>query len=133
VTALESELRKTTDELEKIQQSAEAPDMKDKASVRTDDEQQAALHNKISLLQHQIRFFNASPWRRAMDDLLTDNGSVSFHRFQMCVWTLVLGIIFITEVWTNMAMPDFNATLLGLMGVSAGTFIGFKIPEPAKA
>jgi hypothetical protein len=26
-------------------------------------------------------------------------------------------------------MPDFNSTVLGLMGISAGTYIGFKIPS----
>jgi hypothetical protein len=26
-------------------------------------------------------------------------------------------------------MPDFSTNLLGLMGISAGTYLGFKIPE----
>jgi len=26
-------------------------------------------------------------------------------------------------------MPEFSTTLLGLMGLSAGTYIGFKFPE----
>jgi hypothetical protein len=26
-------------------------------------------------------------------------------------------------------MPDFDNTLLALMGVSSGTYLGFKIPE----
>jgi hypothetical protein len=26
-------------------------------------------------------------------------------------------------------MPEFGATLLALMGISAGTYLGFKIPE----
>ena len=26
-------------------------------------------------------------------------------------------------------MPEFSDTLLALMGISAGTYIGFKIPE----
>jgi hypothetical protein len=29
-------------------------------------------------------------------------------------------------------MPDFNATLLGLTGLSAATNIGLKIPEATK-
>jgi len=29
-------------------------------------------------------------------------------------------------------MPDFSTTLLGLMGISAGTYVGFKIPNPVK-
>jgi hypothetical protein len=28
-----------------------------------------------------------------------------------------------------LAMPDFDPTLLGLMGISSGTYIGFKFPE----
>jgi hypothetical protein len=62
-------------------------------------------------------------------DILSDASGVSFHRFQMMVWTVVLGVFFITSVLGKMAMPEFDTTLLALMGISAGTFIGFKIPE----
>jgi hypothetical protein len=65
-------------------------------------------------------------------DVLSDSEGVDFHRFQMLAWTFVLGIIFITQVWTNLAMPEFGATLLGLMGLSAGTYVGLKIPETTK-
>jgi len=63
-------------------------------------------------------------------DVLTDDVGISFHRFQMFVWTIVLGIIFITEVYRNLAMPDFSATLLALMGISSGTYMGFMLTEP---
>jgi len=62
-------------------------------------------------------------------DILSDSNGISFHRFQMLIWTLALGIIFITSVLGRLAMPDFDATLLALMGISAGTYLGFKIPE----
>ena len=65
-------------------------------------------------------------------DILSDDSGVNFHRFQMAVWTLVVGIIFVHEVWSNLAMPDFSATLLGLMGISSGTYLGFKIPDSPK-
>jgi hypothetical protein len=65
-------------------------------------------------------------------DILRDDGGVSFHRFQMATWTLVLGIIFINQVWATLAMPDFSANLLTLMGISSGTYIGFKIPDSPK-
>jgi hypothetical protein len=29
----------------------------------------------------------------------------------------------------DVAMPVFDATLLGLLGVSSGTYLGMKIPE----
>lgn len=65
-----------------------------------------------------------------LTDILTDgtNGA-SFHRFQMFVWTFVLAILFIYSVWNRLSMPEFSATLLALMGISSGTYLGFKIPE----
>jgi hypothetical protein len=60
-------------------------------------------------------------------DVLSDDHGVNFHRFQMFAWTLVLGIIFLHEVWANLAMPQFNGTLLGLLGISSGTYLGLKM------
>lgn len=62
-------------------------------------------------------------------DILSDASGISFHRFQMMVWTVVLGVLFISSVLGRLAMPEFSTTLLALMGISAGTFLGFKIPE----
>jgi hypothetical protein len=62
-------------------------------------------------------------------DILSDGGGYSFHRYQIVAWTIVLGIIFISSVYNNLTMPEFSTTLLGLMGISSGTYIGFKFPE----
>lgn len=62
-------------------------------------------------------------------DVLTDASGVSFHRFQMFVWTLVLALVFCISVWDALAMPTFSETLLVLMGISGGTYLGFKVPE----
>jgi hypothetical protein len=63
-------------------------------------------------------------------DVMTDGtNGYSFHRFQMFTWTLALSVLFVYSVWTRLAMPDFNLTLLGLLGLSGGTYLGFKIPE----
>jgi hypothetical protein len=67
-----------------------------------------------------------------LKDVLSDADGIDFHRFQMLAWTFVLGIIFVINVWQGLAMPDFNATLLGLLGLSAGTYVGLKIPEATK-
>src|SRR5258706_2410438 len=64
-----------------------------------------------------------------LNDVMSDPNGVSLHRFQMFVWTLVLGVIFIGSVYKNLEMPEFSATLLGLMGISSGTYLGFKVPE----
>jgi hypothetical protein len=62
-------------------------------------------------------------------DILSESAGYSFHRFQIFAWTIVLGIIFISSVYNRLTMPEFSATLLGLMGISSGTYIGFKFPE----
>jgi len=64
-----------------------------------------------------------------LHDVMSDPTGVSLHRFQMFVWTLVLGVIFVGSVYKNLEMPEFSATLLGLMGISSGTYLGFKVPE----
>jgi len=67
--------------------------------------------------------------RGLLRDLLWDGQGISFHRFQIVVWTLVLGAIFLWSVYTGLKMPEFSATLLALMGISSGTYLGFKFPE----
>jgi hypothetical protein len=62
-------------------------------------------------------------------DLLSEETGVSFHRFQMVVWTLVLGIVFVVAVYQDLAMPDFSTTLLGLVGISGGTYVGGKLVQ----
>ena len=62
-------------------------------------------------------------------DILSDNSGYSFHRFQIFAWTIVLGVIFVSSVYNGLTMPEFSTTLLGLMGISSGTYIGFKFPE----
>jgi hypothetical protein len=67
--------------------------------------------------------------RRVFNDILTDVVGISLHRFQIVIWTLVLGFIFWRPVYETLAMPEFPGTLLVLMGISNGTYIGFKFPE----
>jgi hypothetical protein len=62
-------------------------------------------------------------------DVLSDDTGVTIHRFQIVAWTLVLGIIFISTVSKTLTMPDFDNTLLALMGISSGTYIGLKPTE----
>jgi hypothetical protein len=62
-------------------------------------------------------------------DLLSDENGISFHRLQIGIWTIVMVGTFIAAVWRTLAMPDFDATTLGLMGISSGMYLGFKFPE----
>jgi hypothetical protein len=64
-----------------------------------------------------------------LKDILTDVDGVSLHRFQAAAWTAILGIIFVVEVIIHQAIPDFDALTLTLLGISGGTYLGFKVPE----
>ena len=63
-----------------------------------------------------------------ISDILSDDDGVSFHRLQIFGWTMVLILIFVVSVYDVLAMPDFDTTLLALMGISGGTYVGFKLP-----
>lgn len=88
---------------------------------------------RLSVINQQIKALtppaSAGVSRGLLPDILSDGAGYSFHRFQIFVWTVVLGIIFVSSVYNNLTMPEFSATLLGLMGISSGTYIGFKFPE----
>jgi hypothetical protein len=87
---------------------------------------------QITDLERQLDYFQWPAWKGVMYDLLSENNVIVFHRFQIFVWTIVLGIMFVANVYNQLAMPQFSATLLGLLGISAGTYVGFKIPEANK-
>lgn len=90
-----------------------------------------ALQAKLDLARRLLNSAAVAPKSRGfVRDLLEDGqGSVGLHRFQIAVWTFVLGIIFISSVLIELSMPTFSPTLLTLMGISAGTYLGFKFPE----
>lgn len=63
-------------------------------------------------------------------DLVSDeDGQLALDRLQIVVWTFVLSGIFLFSVIWELTMPEFSATLLALMGISSGTYIGFKLPQ----
>jgi hypothetical protein len=84
---------------------------------------------KLADVNRRIAEADKTTFKQFLLDLLSGEDGVSFHRFQIFVWTLVLGVIFVNSVYYLLAMPDFNPTLLALMGISSGTYLGFKIPE----
>lgn len=62
-------------------------------------------------------------------DLLTDANGVTIYRFQLLVSNLLFGLFFLASVVRELAMPDFDPSVLTLLGLSAATYTGFKIPE----
>lgn len=104
-----------------------------KASLASSQSELTAKQKEIEQTSQKIERLAAAAKpeasKRFMLDILSDDNGVSFHRFQIFGWTLVLICIFIAQVYQVLTMPDFDATLLGLMGISSGTYIGFKIPN----
>ena len=67
-----------------------------------------------------------------LTDIISDENGVSIHRLQNVLWTVIVGVIYIYYVIINSKMPDgsvINNDLLGLMGISAGTYLGLKTTE----
>jgi hypothetical protein len=109
---------------------------------RTTDEATELGNLKVALAEHQgqrdvlaeqidaaERLKHEPVSRGLLGDLVNDRNGISFHRFQILVWTLALGFLFVIEVYQRLSMPEFSTNLLALMGISSGTYLGFKIPE----
>lgn len=95
------------------------------------------LAGELELVAVQKSEFEKMPdtaWKRLFADWLSEGATdkYSFHRFQMLAWTLLLGAVFVATVVTDRSMPEFNTMTLTLLGISAGTYLGFKFPEARK-
>ena len=119
---LKDQIDKKSEEINKLATDIDGINAKLKALVKKLDESK----NKVDAARRNKDAVTAQNW---LSDLLTDANGISFHRLQMVIWTLVLGIVFIQQVVCNLALPDFDETLLALMGISSGTYLGFKLPE----
>jgi hypothetical protein len=109
------------------------PTLEDTTSRDSLNKQLQDSRTRLSQITQQIEALTP-PESRAVSagflrDILADSTGYSFHRFQIFAWTIILGIIFISAVYNSLNMPEFSPTLLGLMGLSSGTYIGFKFPE----
>jgi hypothetical protein len=119
----------TQKELEVLQRARTLISPSDKQALDNNERQQNEVRERLANYRWQSAYFAWPTWKGVMYDLLAENNLISFHRFQIFVWTLILGIMFVASVYNELAMPEFSATLLGLLGISAGTYVGFKLPE----
>jgi hypothetical protein len=129
--ALEQSISEAQTQLDALNASSTAPT---DPTVRDSlNRQLIDSRTRLGQIDQQLRTLSAqqSPTVSSgfLRDILADASGYSFHRFQIFAWTIVLGIIFLSTVYNNLTMPEFSSTLLGLMGLSAGTYIGFKFPE----
>jgi hypothetical protein len=82
----------------------------------------AGLVKRTNELKGVIETTSSGFWA----DILSDANGYGFHRFQIIAWTILLGIIFVWSVYHYVAMPNFSGGVLALMGISAGTYLGFE-------
>jgi hypothetical protein len=116
------------EEIDKAQ-AALAQAKLDKDSVKVQ-----AQTSEVARWKGELKRWRALHRSQLWMDLLSEEDAsagqgrvITFHRFQIVVWTLILGVVFVSEVLTKLAMPVFDATLLTLMGISSGTYLGFKV------
>src|SRR5207244_13108287 len=71
-----------------------------------------ALTSEVATLKRDLKRWRAQHRWQLLLDLLSEqdvskgeNRVVTFHRFQIVVWTLILGVVFVSEVLTKLAMP----------------------------
>ena len=97
----------------------------------TTQELKDALNDRLAAIQQEkVNLVKAPASVGWLTDVLTDdNGAVALRRLQVILWTFVLGVVFLASVLHVLSMPEFNTTLLALMGISAGTYLGFKMPS----
>jgi hypothetical protein len=91
----------------------------------SDSEQQLLATLKVNLPKSYSGF--SSLRQMLMDVISDDTEGVAIYRFQMLAWTIVLGFVFAFKVASDRAIPTFDAATLGLLGISSGTYLGFKL------
>ncbi|MBY5666197.1 hypothetical protein [Rhizobium leguminosarum] len=65
-------------------------------------------------------------------DVLSVDGAPQLQRIQAIAWTLILGALFVWTAARDFRLPAFDPTLLLLMGLVSGLYLGFKAQEEAK-
>lgn len=123
-TEIEGEVKSLENTLQESLKGQKLEDLKkdaDPKALMAIEEQKEAKAAKVNKLRGiSMGFFT---------DILTDKDGISFHRFQAVALSIVLRIIFIYQVYAKLAMPVFSGTLLTLLLISSGTYLGFKLPQ----
>jgi hypothetical protein len=69
-----------------------------------------------------------------LKDIISDGeGNAQLQRIQVVIWTCILAIIFVWNLFANFIFVEFDAYLLLLMGIANLTYLGSKpLEKPAK-
>lgn len=88
-----------------------------------------ALSLNAALARQRQAKLLMQPYRTSgniLRDLVSEDGGATVHRLQMVVWTLILGWTFMAGCFDALRMPELSDQLLAVMGISGGTYFGFK-------
>ncbi len=67
-----------------------------------------------------------TPTRGLLMDLLTEGREAEISRLQMVVWNGVLAVVFVWQTFDRWEMPQFDANLMTLLGISSTAYVGYK-------
>jgi hypothetical protein len=67
--------------------------------------------------------------RDLLTDIVSDERGIALHRAQMAIWTFALIAMFLTELFRRLVFVEFDDTMLGLLGISNGTYLALKALE----
>jgi hypothetical protein len=119
ISSLNQQKKQYEDKISRLKQSIE----KQKNWKRVKKQQLISLKKKMNCIEQQSENF--------FKDILTNpTGEINLHRYQIFIWTLVLGGIYMYMVITTFQVPAFDQNLLTLQGISSGTFLALKSREP---
>jgi hypothetical protein len=66
-------------------------------------------------------------------DILSDEYGLALSRYQIVIWTFIMLYIFVKDVLSLGLLHDFSEGELLLMGISSGSYVGYKLNEdPSK-
>lgn len=126
----QSQLESAITKLQEEQRNLEKEELMAPATFpQASKDRLVTIKSEIATLSKQPQLAD-SP--RFWQDICDDGNGLSFHRLQVVIWTVVLGVVFVWSMAQVMSMPEFSETLLVLLGISNGTYLGFKIPEGSK-
>lgn len=140
VAGWETEIASLTAEIGRLTPAGRAPNAEEQAQLdtlkarKTSAEAELQTAREISRQAQQaaeagVQALAGPASQGFFRDICSDADGLSFHRLQVVLWTIVLGGYFVYSVSHTISMPEFSDTLLILMGISNGTYLGFKYPE----
>lgn len=86
--------------------------------------------NDPNVTRHQDKH----PSEGLIKDILSDENGLSIHRFQTLIFNVTYGLSFLIEVFSTASdpkgvFPQYDDHVLGLLGLSSGTYIYMKMNE----